>query len=140
MAPAIAALLPVLGNLMDRVFPDKAAADAAKLRVMEMAQAGELAQLNADVQLATGQIEVNKAEAANASLFIAGWRPAVGWTCAAAFFFKFVGGPLLVVGMQMAGKQVTLPEFDYAEMSTILFGLLGLGSMRSWEKSKGVTK
>lgn len=140
MAPAIAALLPVLGNLVDRIFPDKAAADAAKLRVMEMAQTGELAQLDADVKLATGQLEVNKVEAASSSLFVAGWRPAVGWTCAAAFFFKFVGGPLLVVGAQLLGHTITLPEFDYSEMSTILIGLLGLGGMRSWEKSKGVAK
>jgi hypothetical protein len=140
MAPAIAALLPVLGNLMDRVFPDKAAADAAKLRVMEMAQAGELAQLDADVKLATGQLAVNQVEAGNASLFVAGWRPAVGWTCAAAFAFKFVGGPLLVVISNYLGHPVTLPEFDFTEMSTVLLGMLGLGGLRTVEKVRGATK
>ena len=86
-------LIPMLGNLMDRLFPDPKAAADAKLEVMRLAQSGELAQLNADVQLATGQIEVNKVEAASTSLFVAGWRPAVGWICAAAFAFKFIGGP-----------------------------------------------
>jgi|ERR1043165_6401218 hypothetical protein len=140
MAPAIAALLPVLGNLMDRVFPDKAAADAAKLRVMEMAQAGELAQLDADVKLATGQLSVNQVEAGNASLFVAGWRPAVGWVCALSFGFKYIGGPLLVLIAEFLGHKVTLPVFDYAEMMPILFGMLGLGVFRSYEKTKGVAK
>jgi hypothetical protein len=140
MAPAIAALIPLLGNVFDRLFPDPAAAADAKVKVMEMAQRGELAQLDADVKLATSQLAVNQAEAANASLFVAGWRPAVGWTCAAAFAFKFVGGPLLVVISGYLGHPVTLPEFDFTEMSTVLLGMLGLGGLRTVEKVKGATK
>jgi hypothetical protein len=60
-------LIPLIGTLLDKVFPDPKAADEAKLKLMEMAQNGELAQLNADLQLATGQIEVNKTEAASTS-------------------------------------------------------------------------
>lgn len=138
MAPIIATLIPVLGNLMDKLFPDPGAAAEAKLKVMEMAQTGELAQLNADLQLATGQIEVNKAEAANQSLFVSGWRPFVGWTCGAAFAFKFIGGPLAFVIGQLTGHPFTLPEFDFTEMSTILLGMLGLGAMRTTEKVKKV--
>lgn len=140
MAPAIAALLPVLGNLMDRVFPDKAAADAAKLRVMEMAQAGELAQLDADVKLATGQQEINKIEAASTSLFVSGWRPFVGWTCGLAFFFKFVGGPMLFMVAQAFGRMIILPAVDYSELWPILLGMLGLGAYRTYEKVAGATK
>ena len=138
MAPAILALLPFLGNVFDKIFPDPAAAGAAKLKVMELAQAGELAQLNADLQLATGQIEVNKVEAANQSLLVSGWRPAIGWVCGAAFAFKFVVGPFAVILMAMAGHPIDLPEFNFTEMSTILLGMLGLGGLRTIEKVKGV--
>jgi len=131
-------LIPILGNLLDRIFPDAKAASEAKLEVMRMAQAGELAQLDADLKLATGQIEVNKVEAANESLFVAGWRPAIGWVCGAAFAFKFILGPAAVVAMAMAGHPITLPTFDFSEMNTILIGLLGLGTLRTVEKVKGV--
>lgn len=138
MAPALVSLLPMLGNLLDRLFPDPQAAADAKLKVMEMAQRGDLAQLEADVKLAAGQLAVNQAEAASSSLFVSGWRPAVGWCCAAAFGFKFIGGPLLVLVAQYFGHTVTLPEFDYSEMSTILLGMLGLGGLRTVEKIKNV--
>lgn len=140
MGPALAALIPVVGNLLDRLFPDPTAAAEAKVKVMEMAQRGDLAQLEADVKLAAGQLEVNKAEATNQSLFVSGWRPAVGWTCALAFAFKFVGGPVLVMIAAYFGHDVKLPEFDYSEMSTILLGMLGLGGLRTVEKIKGVEK
>ena len=138
MAPAIAALLPMLGSVFDRLFPDPAAAADAKVKVMEMAQRGELAQLDADLKMATGQIEVNQVEAAHQSLFVAGWRPAIGWVCGAAFAFKFVVGPSAVVLMAMLGQPIELPEFDFTEMSTILLGMLGLGGLRTVEKIKKV--
>jgi len=131
-------LIPLLGNILDKFFPDPAAANDAKLKLMQMAQNGELAQLDADLKLATGQMEVNKVEAASTSLFVAGWRPAIGWICGAAFAFKFVVGPSAVVLMAMAGHSITLPEFDFTEMSTILLGMLGLGGLRTVEKVKGV--
>lgn len=130
-------LVGVVANLLDRVLPDPKAADAAKLEFLKLAQSGELAQLNADTQLAAGQIDVNKVEAANASLFVSGWRPAVGWCCALAFAFKFIGGPSAFVLAQWFGHPITLPNFDFTEMSTILMGMLGLGAMRSVEKIKG---
>lgn len=131
-------LIPLLGNLLDRIFPDPKAAAEAKLEVMKMAQSGELAQLNADLQMATGQMEINKVEAANASLFVSGWRPAVGWCCALAFAFKFIGGPAAFVVSQWFGHPITLPSFDFTEMSTILMGMLGLGALRTVEKVKNV--
>lgn len=132
--------IPVIGNLLDRLFPDKAAADEAKLKVMQMAQTGELAELDADVKLATGQVEVNKVEAASPSLFVAGWRPFVGWTCGMSFFFKYVGGPGFYVLCQLAGKNITLPQLDATELTPILIGMLGLGAYRSWDKFKSVAK
>lgn len=134
----LTSLIPLLASLLDKFFPDPAAAADAKLKLMQMAQNGELAQLDADLKLATGQIEVNKTEAASNSLFVSGWRPFIGWTCGAAFVFKFIGGPLLVVLSSYAGHPITLPEFDFTEMSTILLGMLGLGGLRTVEKVKKV--
>lgn len=132
------ALIPLLGNLMDKLFPDPTAASAAKLQVMEMAQRGELAQLDADLKLATGQQDVNKVEAANVSMFVAGWRPFIGWVCGAAFAFKFIGAPLLAFTFAAAGHPIALPVLDFTEMSTVLLGMLGLGGLRTVEKVKGV--
>ena len=134
----LAALIPMLGTLIDKFFPDPQAAAAAKVQVMEMAQRGELAQLDADLKMATGQMEVNKVEAASGSMFVSGWRPFIGWTCGAAFAFKFIAGPSAVVLMAMAGHPITLPVFDFAEMNTVLLGMLGLGGLRTVEKIKGI--
>jgi hypothetical protein len=132
------AFIPLLGSLLDRLLPDPKIAAEAKLEVMRMAQAGELAQLDADLKLATGQIDINKVEAASQSLFVSGWRPAIGWVCGAAFAFKFILGPAAVVVMAMVGHPITIPTFDFTEMSTILLALLGLGGFRTVEKVKGV--
>lgn len=132
------ALIQLLTGVADRLFPDPAAAADAKLKILQMAQTGELAQLDADLRMATGQMEINKVEAASASLFVSGWRPAVGWVCVAAFAFKFVLGPSAVVLAALAGHPITLPVFDFTEMSSILLGMLGLGALRTHEKIKGV--
>lgn len=136
MLPAL--LIPLLGNVLDKLFPDPTAAGEAKMKLMELAQNGELAKMNAEMQIATGQLEVNKVEAANSSLFVSGWRPFVGWTCGAAFAFKFIGGPMLVFIAGYFGHPITLPEMDFTEMSTILMGMLGIGAFRTVEKIKGV--
>jgi hypothetical protein len=131
-------LIPIIGNLLDKFFPDPSAAAEAKLKLMQMAQTGELAQLDAELKMATGQQEINKVEAASSSVFVAGWRPFIGWVCGAAFAFKFIGGPLAVVIMAALGHPITLPAFDFTEMSTVLLGMLGLGGLRTMEKVKGV--
>lgn len=134
---SLLALIPVFSQLLDKILPDKGAADAAKLELLKMAQAGELAQLNADVTIATGQAETNKVEAASASLFVSGWRPMCGWTCALALAFKYIGGPLLVMIGAYAGIDIKLPEIDSTELLPLLFGMLGLGALRTVEKVKG---
>src|ERR1700704_2573287 len=86
-------LIPLFGKIFDKVMPDPAAAAAAKLEVMRLAQTGELAQLTADTQLAVAQIDVNKAEATNPSLFVSGWRPFIGWVCGTGCAWNWVGLP-----------------------------------------------
>lgn len=134
----IAAFIPLIGTLVDKLFPDPQAAADAKVKVMEMAQRGELAQLEAEVKLLTGQIDVNKVEASHQSVFVSGWRPATGWVCAAAFAYKFVLAPAGAFTMAAIGHPIDLPVLDFTEMSTILLGMLGLGSLRTLEKVKGV--
>ena len=92
-------------------------------------------------QLAMAQIEVNKAEAASGSLFKGGWRPAVCWTCAIAFLYHFILKDLIIFGCAIAGIELpVLPEFDMGTLLTVLGGMLGIGSLRTYEKQKGLTK
>ena len=87
-----------------------------------------------------GQIELNKAEAQSQSLFVAGWRPFIGWTCGAAYAYTFVIQPFLVFVLGAFGVTLPpLPHLDWSELSFVLFGLLGLGAMRTYEKKLGST-
>ena len=92
-------------------------------------------------ELATAQIEVNKAEASSGSLFKGGWRPFIGWVCGGAFAYHFVLQPVIVFGVLTAGIDLPpLPEFDMASLMTVMMGMLGLGGLRTYEKQKGITK
>ena len=133
------ALIPIIGQVIGRVVPDQAAATDAKLRLAEMVQRGELADLEADVKLASGQLEINRAEAGSGRLFVAGWRPAVGWICAIALGYQFLLRPLLAWASMIYSIPVP-PELDLATLLTLLFGLLGLGTLRTVEKGFGVAR
>lgn len=133
----VTAMLDIGGKVIDRLFPDPTQAANAKLELIKLQQSGELAMMSADVEIAKGQMAVNQTEAAG-SLFVAGWRPFIGWTCGAAFAYKFVVAPALAFGLTAAGHPVTLPVLDFTEMSTVLLGMLGLGGLRTVEKVKGV--
>lgn len=137
MALPLLALLPAVGDILDKIFPDKTAAEAAKVRLVELAQQGELARLQADTQLATAQAETNKIEAGSTSLFVSGWRPACGWICVLTIGFKYIGGPLLSIICQAAGHPIELPQIDVEDLWPLLLGMLGLGALRSVEKVKG---
>jgi hypothetical protein len=139
MWPLLASILP---GLLDKLIPDPQAANEAKLKAIEMAQRGELAQLDADMKLALGQLEVNKAEAASGSLFTSGWRPAVGWICAAGLAYEFLFAPLLPwLVLALTGKQLPeLPDLPMETLMTLLLGMLGLGGLRTVEKVKGVAR
>ena len=131
-------ILPAVIPLLDKILPDPAQKEAAKLKVLELAQAGELAALNADMQLALGQMEINKAEAST-DLFRGGWRPAVGWTCVAGLVYQFLLMPILPWVVQLSGGSVPpLPAIDNETLMVLLTGMLGLGGLRSFEKVKGI--
>jgi hypothetical protein len=134
----IGAILPVVGTLIDKLFPDKQAADEAKIKMMELAQKGELAQLDAQMQLAMGQIETNKIEAASTDPFRAGWRPMAGWACSLGLFYEFLLRPILPWLVGLTGAEVApMPSVDIDQLMILLGGLLGLGSLRSFERVKG---
>jgi len=134
---ALLSLIPVFSQLLDKILPDKGAADAAKLEMIKLAQQGDLAQINADVAIATAQSETNKIEAASTRLFVSGWRPFVGWICGLAVGFKFIGGPALFMIAQALGHPVELPVIETSELWPLLLGMLGLGGLRTVEKIKG---
>lgn len=133
----VTAVSGVAGKLIDRLWPDPAQAAAAKLELLKMQQTGELAQLAADTDLAKGQLAVNQAEATNADIFVSGWRPFIGWVCGSGLAFQFIANPLLTWGTQLYGKTVAVPSLDLGTLMTLLFGMLGLGYMRTTEKLAG---
>jgi hypothetical protein len=118
--------------LISKFIPDK---DKAAALAHEIAT---LADKQAHDQI-MAQLEVNKVEAAHKSLFVSGWRPAVGWVCVAGMAFNFIVVPL--VGPPVAAySQVHLELLELEMMMPVLLGMLGLGGMRSYEKRNGVAR
>jgi len=117
--------LDVVGKIIDKVagHVDKFTLDKE-----------EKAQLIQEINKA--QIEVNKIESGSSSLFKSGWRPFVGWTCGVALCYHFVLQPFLMFVFLSIGKPMELPVFDMSTLTTVLLGMLGLGGMRSCEKTK----
>lgn len=133
----ISVALDIGGKLIDKLWPDPAKADAAKLELLKMAQAGELAHLTAETELAKGQIATNTAEAQNANVFVSGWRPFIGWVCGLGLFSQFIVRPFAMFVAGIFGKVIEYPSLDLGTLTTLLFGMLGLGVLRTAEKIKG---
>ena len=133
----ISAIADVVGKVIDRAIPDPVAAANAKLEVMKMQQAGDLAQLAADTQLAQGQLDINKVEASSQNLFVSGWRPFIGWVCGGALAYHYVFQQLISFVCNILGHKVDLPDLNIGELSNLTFAMLGLGTMRTVEKVKG---
>jgi hypothetical protein len=100
----------------------------------------EKAQLAAQVAAMQGQLDIDKQEAASTNVYVAGWRPAVGWTCAAALAWEFVLKPFLTFGL-IATHHPPIAPLPVLDVGTLIAGLLapllGLGTMRSYEKVQG---
>ena len=119
-------LAPILGGVLDKLIPDTNARKAAKEQLAVLEQSGEL-------QLLMGQLEINKTEAAHKSLFVAGWRPAIGWVCGLALAYNTILNPIGAIWFDM-------PPVETELLYPVLMGMLGLGGMRSYEKMKGVSR
>ena len=130
----IAALIPAVSGILDKFVPD---ADTKNKLAHEIATMSEKHAQEALL----AQLEINKAEAASGSLFKGGWRPAVGWVCAIAFAYHFILKDLIIFGATFAGLELPeMPEFDMGTLLTVLGGMLGIGSLRTYEKKSGLTK
>ena len=131
MLPLLGALLPALSQILDRVIPDP----AAKAKALAEAQAQLIQVLQtADQQ----QTDVNKAEAGSASVFVAGWRPFIGWVCGAGLAYSFLLAPIGTAIASFYGAKAAFPQLDTQTLMTLLLGMLGLGGMRTFEKLQGV--
>ncbi|AUR95509.1 holin [Vibrio phage 1.208.B._10N.222.52.A7] len=127
-------------TVINKIWPDenKRAEEMRKLEALR--QTGDLAQLEAHVKLMVGQMEVNKAEAAHRSIFVAGWRPAIGWICAVAIGWNFIGYPIAEMVNAFLENPAVLPEIATDNLFELVLGMLGLGGLRTYEKKRGLTK
>lgn len=129
----LAALIPVLGPILDKVLgavlPDPARRQEVVLTVLGQLQASDLAQM-----------KVNEAEAGHGSMFVAGWRPFIGWCCGVSLAFQYVAAPLSVWGGSLIGHPLPMPPALDQVLWELMFGILGMGALRSFEKIKGVAR
>lgn len=132
------ALLPILGNVLDKFFPDPKAAADARLELLRMQQAGELAALDADLKIALAQAGINADEAKSASVFVSGWRPFIGWVCGVGLVYVFLIYPLLVWWAAAYRPAFIPPLLVVDHLFELVTAMLGLGGLRTVEKLKGV--
>ena len=127
---------PILEGVL-RLIPDK----NARAEAEEAFNSQMLVALSGLVQ---GQLEINKAEASHSSIFVAGWRPAIGWVCGIALAWNFVLQPLLLWAVwlmpEYTAQVASAPQLDTNELMTVLLGMLGLGGLRTYEKKLGVER
>ena len=128
---------PVL-HILDKLIPDPAAKAAAQLEAMRLAQAGEFKEIDTQLQRDLAQIAVNQAEAQSNDFFRAGWRPFVGWICGVGLGVQFLVAPLASWVAALIGHAIAFPTLDMGTLMTLLAGMLGLGTLRTAEKVKGV--
>ena len=129
----IASLIGPVSSILDKVVPD--ADEKARLAHEIATMSDQHAQ-----QLALAQVEVNKAEASHRSIFVAGWRPCIGWISASALGFNFILAPCLEWYIAFAKLDIVLPTISLNELYPIILGMLGLGFARSYEKKNQLTK
>ena len=134
----ITAALNVGKSIIEKIWPDPAKQSEEIRKLEELHQKGELAQLDAQVQLLLGQINVNATEAKHKSIFVAGWRSFVGWVCGFGLLYASVVEPLMRFIATMIGYEGLFPEIDTTLTMQVLLGMLGLAVARTHEKIKNV--
>ena len=135
-------VVDLLKTGIDKIWPNKDEADKAKAALEQAAAAGALQEMQNQWDNAKAQIDVNKQEASNASIFVAGWRPFIGWVCGFSFEWAFVFQPIAVMIAASVGHPINAKELavlDFSQIQPVLYGMLGLGAMRTYEKVKGVS-
>ena len=122
----ITAGIDLVSGVIGKIWPDKSEQERMEI-------AGTFA-------LIQGQLKINEVEAANPSVFVSGARPFIMWVCGVGLAMQFLVSPLLIWGSTLLGKPIVLPPLDMGTLLTLLGGLLGLGSMRTFEKINGVAR
>lgn len=131
VASAGATLVKTISDVIFRFFPDKE-------KAAEAAQALQMEVLTQQGQMNHDQSEINKVEAASPQLFVAGWRPALGWVCAAGFAYAFVVGPMVAMVIRVFKAEYVLPVLDTGSLIALVTSMLGLAGARTWEKVQGI--
>jgi len=134
IAALIPQLIPLLGSALDKVIPDSAAKEAAT-RELEKALVDNANNIN------LAMLAVNKQEAAHRSVFVAGWRPAIGWSCSLGIGWLFIGHPLATWVAQLLGHTgMVMPTIDTDILLELTLAMLGMAGLRTFEKLKGVSQ
>lgn len=128
----LAPLLEFGKDMIGRFVPDKEEARKAEAEFLKLAMDGELKQVIA-------QLQINAQEAAHPSIWVAGWRPFFGWAGGAGFVYATIGQPLLAWASTIHGWP-TPPTLNLDLLWVVVTGMLGIGGMRTFEKSKGVSR
>jgi hypothetical protein len=129
-----------VSNIVDKIFPDKDKADQVKLEMLKLQQAGEFKVADQAFELAKGQISINIEETKKGGI-LNQWRPALGWVCVTAYAFNYLMMPIANwVAKFIDANAPTIVALDTGELTTLLFGMLGIGVLRTVDKLKGVAK
>jgi hypothetical protein len=133
----IGAILPSAISVIDKLIPDKALAAklAHELKLQLLENEAELEK--SIFEAAKAQLEVNAEEAKHPSVFVAGWRPFIGWTGGFGLVYQFILNPLMVWGCSLAQVPAP-PTLDSNSLIALVTGMLGLGAFRTYEKGKDV--
>ena len=129
----VASLIGPVTGLLDKFIEDKDQKAALAHEISTMSEKHAL-------ELAKGQMEINKVEASNANLFVSGWRPFIGWTCGLGMFGNFITIPFANFALALLDIEITIPLVPLETMMPVLMGILGLGAMRTYEKKTGVSR
>jgi hypothetical protein len=134
----ITAIMNIGGTIIDKIWPDKDKADAAKLEMFKLQQQGAFAEIQNGFNLMLENIKVNANEAMHASIFVAGWRPFIGWTCGVALAYNYIIMPFIVwITKCFYPEAPVMPALDMTELMVLLGGMLGIAGLRSREITQG---
>jgi hypothetical protein len=121
--------IKAVGNVIDDMHFSGEEKEKLKLQMKEI-----------DAKLQEKQLDINKAEASHRSVFVSGWRPFLGWVSGLSIGYVYLFQPILDMILQMFQVQVDWVQLDLGQLMPLVLGMLGLGGLRSFEKSRGLTK